>query len=332
MNNEPLVSVIIPSYNHAQYVVEAITSVLAQSYKNIEIIVIDDGSKDNTKEVLEPYAKEGKINYIYQTNRGLSAARNTGLKAARGHFIKFLDSDDLIYPEQIKKQVEHINDNPHHFSVSDCCFLLPNGKKIVHPYYPPLPEERQLGIFIESNQAPVHAFLTPKQLINKAGMFDETLTACEDWDLWLRILQNGGVAKHCPYVGAGYRILASSMSADMTKMFFQKCRVIEKINNWALSKHTKEDYTFHCIINANTKLVDEGFLRKENIKKTLPLGLFILENALNKQLRNPVKILWKILGTTFFLKIKLEIKKILKKDYAYKLLHEEEDWKFEGGS
>ena len=154
----------MPAYNHAHYLAEAIESVLAQTYTDIEIIVIDDGSTDNTKKVLAPYIKGGKIRYIYQENRGLSAARNTGLKAAQGMYIKFLDSDDFLYPEQIDGQVKQIKDADHFLSISDCCFLQPSGKIVVRKYYPPDPE-RQLNVFIETNQAPVPAFLIPKSLI-----------------------------------------------------------------------------------------------------------------------------------------------------------------------
>ncbi len=98
-----LVSIIIPTFNRAAYIVDAIKSVLAQDVPQIEIIVVDDGSRDNTREVLEPYM--GSIRYIRQANKGVSAARNTGVRAARGKFIAFLDSDDLWKPGKLKAQV-----------------------------------------------------------------------------------------------------------------------------------------------------------------------------------------------------------------------------------
>ena len=105
---KPLVSIIIPAYNVEKYVQEAIDSALSQIYKDIEIIVVDDGSTDNTKKVLNPYIKKGQIHYIYQENKGLSSARNTGIRAAKGGYIAFLDSDDLFLPEKMQRQVDFL--------------------------------------------------------------------------------------------------------------------------------------------------------------------------------------------------------------------------------
>ena len=104
------VSVIIPTYNRAEYVTHAIDSVLAQTYTDYEIIVVDDGSADNTKDVLLPYMD--RIRYIYQENAGLSAARNTGIKAAKGDWIAFLDSDDEWLPGKLAVQMRAVERHP----------------------------------------------------------------------------------------------------------------------------------------------------------------------------------------------------------------------------
>ena len=101
---KPLVSIIIPTYNDAKYILQAVNSALAQTYKNIEIIVVDDGSTDNTKELL----KNLKINYIFQENKGLSGARNTGMKLARGKYIALLDADDFYHLERLERQVNFL--------------------------------------------------------------------------------------------------------------------------------------------------------------------------------------------------------------------------------
>ncbi len=110
MKNEPLISVIIPVYNREKYLVEAIESVLRQTWKNVELVVIDDGSTDNTADTA--LAFEGKINYYYQKNRGLGAARNAGIGHASGDLIAFLDSDDLWLPEKLEKQMDALKQNP----------------------------------------------------------------------------------------------------------------------------------------------------------------------------------------------------------------------------
>src|SRR3989338_3266861 len=111
----PLLSVIIPTFNRAFYILTVLESVLKQTYRNMEVLVVDDGSKDSTKEVLAPYLH--KIQYIYQDNRGNAAARNAGLKQAKGKYVAFLDSDDYWAQEKCEKQVAFLEKHP------DCAFV-----------------------------------------------------------------------------------------------------------------------------------------------------------------------------------------------------------------
>ena len=106
----PRVSVIIPTYNSARFVVQAVESVLAQTYSDFEVIVVDDGSTDNTPVALAGYRQ--KIRYLHQENRGPSAARNAGYRASQGDYVLFLDSDDLIPPDTLERQVSFLNDHP----------------------------------------------------------------------------------------------------------------------------------------------------------------------------------------------------------------------------
>jgi glycosyltransferase involved in cell wall biosynthesis len=131
-HSRPTVSVIIPTYNRAGYVVEAIESVLAQTYKNIEIVVIDDGSTDDTPEMLKPYKE--KIKYIYTENGGPARARNIGMKEAAGEYIAFLDSDDLYYPFKTEIQVAFLQKNP---DVALVCSELSaiNDEKILDEFH-----------------------------------------------------------------------------------------------------------------------------------------------------------------------------------------------------
>src|SRR6266568_3256879 len=107
----PLVSIIIPSYNAAPYIKEAVDSTLKQTYKKIEVIVIDDGSTDETKTVLGPYIKKGKIIYEWQENQGLASARNTGIKKSKGEYIALLDADDIFLPEKIARQAAYLSEH-----------------------------------------------------------------------------------------------------------------------------------------------------------------------------------------------------------------------------
>ena len=100
------VSIVIPSYNAARYVKEAVDSALAQTYKNVEVIVVDDGSTDGTKKILAPYSESKKIRYIYEENKGLAGARNTGIKNSSGEYVAFLDADDLFCREKLRNKRE----------------------------------------------------------------------------------------------------------------------------------------------------------------------------------------------------------------------------------
>lgn len=108
----PTVSVIIPAYNCARYVSEAIDSALAQTYKDFEVIVVDDGSTDNTSRILEPYIQSGKIRYFYQENAGAGAARNKGILEAKGEFLAFLDADDVLLEDSLSKRVSFLEKYP----------------------------------------------------------------------------------------------------------------------------------------------------------------------------------------------------------------------------
>src|SRR5713101_4173715 len=117
----PLVSVIIPSYNHAQFLGQAIESVLAQSYSNFELIVVDDGSTDNTTEVARRYSP---VRYIYQENAGLSSARNSGLRQSRGEFLVFLDADDRLLPHALETGISCMREHPECAFVSGHCRVI----------------------------------------------------------------------------------------------------------------------------------------------------------------------------------------------------------------
>lgn len=184
-----LVSIIIPSWNAAAYVKEAVDSALAQTYQNIEVILIDDGSTDNTKEALAPYWSNPKFRYLYQLNKGLASARNTGIRAAKGAYIAFLDSDDMFMPEKIEKQVAVLEAQPD-FAVcySDLYhFEDGNPRKFYHHRYAAIYPSGDIFEPLLHTQ-----FLNPLTLVVRRevfvrhGMFDETLRRSEDWDLWLR--------------------------------------------------------------------------------------------------------------------------------------------------
>jgi len=214
--DNPLVSVIIPSYNYAEYLSTTLNSVFAQRLEDIQVILVDDGSTDATVDVLEPY--RDRIDYIYQENAGLSAARNTGISNSKGEFILFLDADDVLGPDAIASQVAYLERNPAAFvAVCENRFFRatdPNGEP--KPFGSWALYQKNLGVHLcYFNIAPPHAFLFRRQAIIKTGWFDRQLTACEDYDFWLRAAVQGFVPNYNPAGLVYYRRHPKSMSANL---------------------------------------------------------------------------------------------------------------------
>ena len=185
----PLISVIIPAFNHEEFIGEALDSVLDQTYRNLEVIVVDDGSTDNTKEVLKRYEEE--IKYIYQQNRGVSSARNRGIAISRGEFIAFLDADDIWLPEKLEVQLNLMEGEGSiglvgcgrygmDYSGNTMEGLL--GKN----YSNHVEFLNQLLIGNIFRGGSTGAFVK-KECFEKVGLFDESMRFGEDWDMWIRI-------------------------------------------------------------------------------------------------------------------------------------------------
>ncbi len=182
--DNPLVSVVIPTYNRGWCLKEAIDSVFSQTYGEYELIVVDDGSTDDTGKRLTQY---NNITVITQQNRGVSAARNRGIASSRGDLIAFLDSDDLWLPEKLSTQVNFFMRHPEAEICQTQESWIRNGKRM----NPGRRHVKTSGLFFERSLAlclvSPSAVMIRKRLLSTVGLFDETLPACEDYDLWLRI-------------------------------------------------------------------------------------------------------------------------------------------------
>ena len=229
INNESKVCIILPVYNGSQYIRTAIQSILNQTYRDFEIIVVDDGSTDETYRLIEPWIKDGTVHYIHQNNKGPAVARNTGIQAAKGMFLKFLDYDDILYPQQLELQVRHLINKPDHYiSVTDYEYKFENKtKKYVKIS---IGENNQLACFIQGNIGPIHSFLVRRSFVQNIGGFDEGLLSCEDTDLWLRLIVNGGFIERINYSGCCYNIIEKSVSSSPEKQLLNICKVYEKLN------------------------------------------------------------------------------------------------------
>ena len=178
------ISVIIPTFNRKKTLKRAIQSVLMQSYTPYEIIVIDDGSDDGTKEWLKDNFPN--VKYIYQMNSGVSSARNKGIKFARGDWIALLDSDDEWLPSKLKDQANEIESNPAAKFLHTNEIWIRNGVRVNQ-----MKKHKKYGGYIfekclDMCRISPSSVLIKKDIFDEIGMFDETLKVCEDYDLWLR--------------------------------------------------------------------------------------------------------------------------------------------------
>jgi glycosyltransferase involved in cell wall biosynthesis len=203
----PLVTVVIPTYNYAHFLIETLESALAQTYSNFEIIVVDDGSTDDTRKILDPYWE--RIRYIHQANQGLSAARNTGIRAARGDLIALLDSDDIWHPRKLEIQVDYLRECPENgLFVSDDIARFygksagsngieepPKSWAVIESALFSKASSLSLEEIVISPPFSSCGVLIRKECFETVGYFDTSLRSCEDRDMWIRIASRYGVVR-----------------------------------------------------------------------------------------------------------------------------------------
>ena len=182
---QPTIAAVIPTFNRGSVVSRAIDSVLRQTLLPSEIIVVDDGSTDNTANLIA--AKYSTISYLKTKNKGVSAARNLGIKKTKSEWIAFLDSDDEWFPQKLEKQIAYLS-SEQNYKLAHCDEIwIRNGRR-VNPKF----KHKKYGGYIFEKCLPLcvispSAVIIHRELFDELGCFDETLPACEDYDLWLRI-------------------------------------------------------------------------------------------------------------------------------------------------
>ncbi|TCO06896.1 glycosyltransferase family 2 protein [Natronoflexus pectinivorans] len=224
-----MISIIIPSYNSAHMVCDTIESVLNSKEENYEIILVNDGSTDNTAEVLSPYFSNKRLKYIEHENKGLAGARNTGILNAKGEYLVFLDADDLILPDKLTVQQKYLDVNPSIdivYSNSEWFIEdnFDNTRDVSFPVY----TGNVIEYLIYGNFIHVNSVMVRKDAVVNAGLFDETLRELEDWDLWLRMALNGSKFGFTPGVLSKVRIRKGSMTSNQMRMNVTMVRVLEK--------------------------------------------------------------------------------------------------------
>lgn len=213
---EPLVSIIIPAYNGEAYLRETVESARAQTYANLEIVIVNDGSTDGTPQLAEALATEDpRIKVVHQENKGLSAARNSGILNATGRYINFLDADDWLLPHKIATQVEALDAQPEYgLTYSDFDRRIEGVDFLNRTGQPPIPI-REILVY-RSWFAPMVP-LVRRDLIEKVGLFDTEFRTTEDRDYWYRCSLEGRFL-YLPGVVATYRVHSGQMSGNRKKM------------------------------------------------------------------------------------------------------------------
>lgn len=232
--DEPLVSVVIPAYCCTAYIVETLDSVFAQTWRNLEVIVVNDGSPDTAafEQALQPY--RDRIVYLRQENLGPSGARNAGIERSQGRYIALLDSDDCWLPEHVAYQMEHFSGDPRLALVYANTLLVRDGR-VVGEGFDAVPQAGAVNLdslLSEDCTVNTSSVVALKTAMVSAGGFDETMNYCEDFDLWLR-MSAGGARMACDSrVQVRHRVnLGLSTNAEGMKR--GRLRAYEKITQFA---------------------------------------------------------------------------------------------------
>lgn len=223
------VSVIIPSYNSASYLAEAIQSVLDQTFSDFEIIVVDDGSTDHTPGIVRSF-DDRRIKYLHQANEGPSGARNTGIRAAQGTYVTFLDADDWFLPQKLSLQTQFLAAHPEVGCVAGG-WIETDARGLPRRTVEPWRHTPELGLVTWLKGAPmvVHAVLIRRSWLLQVGMFDESILRVEDHDLWLRLATAGCQFAWQPSIVCRYRFHDKNMSNDWQRMRNGHLTALDKI-------------------------------------------------------------------------------------------------------
>jgi glycosyltransferase involved in cell wall biosynthesis len=241
---QPRVSVIVPAYKTAHLIAGSLNSVLQQTFRDFEIVVVNDGSPDTPEleTVLAPYSN--RIVYIKQENNGPGGARNTAIAKARGEFLAFLDSDDIWLPDHLASQMQLFDENPS-LGLVYCNCLSVGDPTRPHEFMSRCPSHGEatfLALITERCQIPVSTVVARKSAIARAGLFDEKLSRCDDYDMWIRAAFYGAKIGYTQKVQArlnGGR--AGSLSASRARTTEAYWQILQKAEqNLPLTESDRE--------------------------------------------------------------------------------------------
>lgn len=228
----PIVSVIIPAYNAAPFIKDTLDSVFAQTFKDFEVIVINDGSPDTPEfeRAIQPYLE--RIVYLRQENRGPSAARNAAIRQAHGEYVAFLDSDDSWLPEYLDLQMQLFEDKPSLDLVCSDAYYFddsgPLGIRFLDDCRSKDPATFR-SLAMEESHIITSGAIARRKILIEAGLFDENLFWTEDYDLWLRVAHLGGKISYQPKAFALHRVNPDGLAAANAEMLEGVVKVLAKL-------------------------------------------------------------------------------------------------------
>lgn len=233
----PLISIVVPVYNVENYIVETIESVIAQTYSNWELWLIDDGSTDASSDKIKPFTiQHENIHYLRKENGGQASARNLGIKNAKGEYVAFLDSDDFWAPEKLAQQIEELKEFQPDFlyGMGYYYFENENGKTEPYSWISGLNTGKDFfQILYHSSAVNTNSVLVRKELFEKVGYFNENelLRGTEDWDLWMRIAKNVQTVYGSPSRNVYYRLHDGGIHFQNARMFRGKTVIYAQYDN-----------------------------------------------------------------------------------------------------
>lgn len=261
-NTSPLASIVIPCYGQAHYLPQAIDSALAQTYPAVEVIVINDGSPDNTREVARSYGD--RITYLEQENRGLAAARNAAIVKSKGGWLQFLDADDLLHRHKIQWQLEDLAQSGARLGY--CCTAVFEQSlldKQTTVNYPGQIEDMFLALASLWNRSPIptHSVLVSRRIVETYGGFPEYMQANEDRLFFTKIAMAGERFHFTPIVGAFYRTHPNSMNRDARRMLAAHHAYLETVWEMAAKGQTPTHLVRAVILRSLLHIV-ESYARR----------------------------------------------------------------------
>ena len=284
MVSQPLVSVLMPLYNKAEFVAESIESVLNQTYSNIELIIVDDGSTDDSHSIALKYADNKRIFVFQQENKGSSSARNWAFELCKGDYIQYLDADDLLHLDKIAEQMNRIaldetilmTSRWQHFKSNVFEKHLNENPKLKYDF----DDMTSFLLEITKHGFPIHAWLIPRKLIEKAGKWDEKIFIFEDRDFFMRLVLSAQSVKYCDTAFCYYRLSqkGKNLSTRRDRQVLEGVfRYLDNFEALCLNFETSNKYARQVLACLHKKLlilsINDKPIVLEVKKRSIRLGL-----------------------------------------------------------